>query len=575
MLMVVARDWLIFAAVVLGGGAALAPVRNMADSLEAWCTGIAWALGTTALGVFAVFAMGLPNGWFSVPLLMIGLVAVIRRRRVAGLAADPAVREAFWCWTLLSLWGLALLACVFSFSGGVWMGDWEEHYQRPLLHLRLRAEDAEFRQLFTLPARPPLANLADAALLWLTDASFARHQVFMFLLNSLAFLPAALFCRTLGGGRASTAWMAWMLMLNPLFLQNATYPWTKLITAFFVLTGLHVLLARPAVSQRTVGGFALLMLGVLTHYSACVWLLVFAAAWILGQRARWIERGFWTANLKAALAGGLLLLPWIGYTLTHYGWGATLGSNTTVRTGSEFTWGENLLNTVPKLWNTLVPHPLRNFDRTLITQANPWTWLRDHLFYIYQVNLFFAVGTAGLILLAWTARQPRDQEPDPRRRIWWIALPATLVLGTAVHGYVDVWGLVHICLIPLVLLGVALAASRLPGLIRSRTAPWILGGVAAGWALDFYLGIALHYAGQALQLGRAPGEKLLDYVQGLSPVARYNFWQKVRLGQDYLAEQINVPWWWIIALLGSVAGAVLLRAWRLSRTDGTNQTNPS
>jgi hypothetical protein len=575
MLLAVARDWLIFAAVVLGGGAALAPARSNPDRLEAWCTGIAWALGVTALGVFAVFAAGLPNGWIAAPLLALGVVAAVRRREIAGLAADPAVREAFWCWTLLSLWGLALLACVFSFSGGGWMGDWEEHYQRPLLHLRLRAEDAEFRQLFTLPARPPLANLADAALLWLTDAGFARHQVFMLLLNSLAFLPAALFCRTLGGGRASAAWMAWMLMLNPLFLQNATYPWTKLITAFFVLTGLHVLLARPADSRRTVAGLALLMLGVLTHYSACVWLLVFAAAWILGQRARWTERGFWTANLRAALAGGLLLLPWVGYTLTHYGWGATLGSNTAARTAAHFTWGQNLLNTVPKLWNTLVPHPLRDFDRAFIAQANPWTGLRDHLFYVYQSNLFFAVGTAGLILLAWIALQPRRHAPDPRRRIWWIALPAAVVLGTAVHGHVDEWGLVHICLIPLVLLGVALAASRLPGLIRSRAAPWILGGAAVGWALDFYLGLVLHYAGQALQLGRAPGENLLDYVRGLAPAARHNFWQKVKLGQDFLAEQTDVSWWQILALLGAVAGAVLLRAWRLSRTDGPDRTNPA
>jgi 4-amino-4-deoxy-L-arabinose transferase-like glycosyltransferase len=33
-----------------------------------------------------------------------------------------------------------------------------------------------------------------------------------------------------------------VLMLNPLFLQNATYPWTKLQAAFFILSGLYFFL---------------------------------------------------------------------------------------------------------------------------------------------------------------------------------------------------------------------------------------------------------------------------------------------------------------------------------------------
>ncbi|HVS52011.1 MAG TPA: hypothetical protein VHD62_06615 [Opitutaceae bacterium] len=566
MLLVLARDWLLFAATVLVGGAALAPPRS-ARALEAWCVGIATALGVLGLGVFVTSTAALGDRWFFSGFVALAVVAVLRRRTIAAIFSDAEVREAALNWALVTAGGIFVLGCIVSYNGGAWMADWEEHYQRPLIFLRLRPEDELFRRLSPMTARPPLANLADAALLSITGAGYARHQVFMLLLNALAFLPAALFARTLGGGRGAIAWLAVLVLVNPMFLQNASYAWTKLITVFFVLTALHVLLTGENTPARVVTAFGVFALAVLAHYSACVWLLAFGGAWLVLQRSRARAGEFRKTLVCAALVFAALLAPWLAFAVARYGLGATFGSNSTVATGSHFTWWQNLLSVGPKLWYTLEPHTLRTIDRHFVAQANPWTLLRDNYFYLYQSNLFFGIGTPALVVLAALVfrRGPWPQLASPR--VWWIAVPVVIVLGTAVHGHIDEWGVAHICLQPLILLAIALAAARLPDVFQRRR--WLAGFFVAALALDFSLGIALHYAGTALALNRDAYANLGAYLASLSNIARYNLESKIRLNQDFFADEFGVPWPVCLAALVGVVLFAAARAWRLSRAEAT------
>jgi hypothetical protein len=558
------RDWLLFATVILGGGAALAPDRRNFDALESWCVGIAAAVAILAGAVFVTFAAGLPPAGISAGFLALAAVAWVRRSRLVALARDQSVRDTFAAWLLVSGGALALATCIFSYSGGLWMGDWEEHYQRPLQLLGVKITPEILRHLCPVyfTSRPPLANLAESAFLWLTGPAFARHQVMLLLLNSLAFLPAAAFARTFGGGRAAAPAAACLFLLNPAFLQNATYAWTKLIVAFFVLLGLHVLFTREQDRSRTILGFALLTLGVLTHYSACVWLLVFGGVWLVAARAQWRLPAFCRTVALSAAVFAAVLAPWLAYAVARYGLTATLASNTSATTAAQFTWWENLASTVPKLWATLVPHTFRSFDHSLLAQTNPWTLFRDQVFYVYQSNLFFAAGTPTLLAMLWPLLR-RTAPPLPR--VWLIALPIVIVLGTAVHGHIDYWGLAHICLQPLVLLGLAVAAARLPDLLRGPAARVLAALLALAAVADSVLGIALRYAGTALQLNRAPGENILAYAKSLNVVAQHNLWQKVRLGQDWVADAFPLPWWHALAVFAALTVFLALRAHRLAR----------
>lgn len=559
------RDWLLFVIAVCGGGMALAPApRDDLTPAEAWCTGVAFAVGLLGGAVFAVYVSGVGLGWIGGGYVVLAGAALMRRGSVAALCRDATVRELLSAWALASVILLVLVATVASYSGGAWMIDWEEHYRRARLFLHLQSEDAEFRRFFPFTARPPLANLADAALLWATGAAFARHQVHMLLLNSLAFLPVALFARSLGGGRASIAATAAGVLLLPLFLQNATYPWTKLITAFFVLAGLHLLLARAETRRRVVLGFALLTLGMLTHYSACVWLLAFGGAWLGSNGAHWREPAFRRTVGLAAATAAALFLPWLGYCIIHYGVVTTFVTNSTVTGFARMGLAENLAAIGQKLWYTIVPPVGRIRELAVFAQANPWTRFRDAAFTFYQTNLVFAFGTPTLALLAatWVHRDWRPQVPHGR--IWLWALPAVVVLGIAVHGTVEVLGVAHICLQPLVLLGLALAASRLPRVLADGGARSLRVLVAALAAVDFALGIALHYAGCALQLGRGDGMTLAAYAAGLDPVAQFNLNRKLVGGQPFLSDLVPVPWWAAQAVLLAVVVLQLARARRLA-----------
>ena len=243
----------------------------------------AWAIA------WAVFVSGCPlAGYDSLPVLAFGFLA-LGWRGAARLLRDGAARDLVAGQLLVTGWCLVWLAFVKNHSGGAWTGDSYEHWERALFFLREWPRNRLFIGLFELPARPPLANVLTAAFLQMTRIDYAHYQVVTTILCSLAYLPVGLLAGRFGGGRAARI-AAVIVMANPLFLQNATYPWTKLPAAFFILAALYFFLRvrdRDGTERRNGIVCALLLAGaVVTHYSAGPYAVVLAAAWIgLGWQA--------------------------------------------------------------------------------------------------------------------------------------------------------------------------------------------------------------------------------------------------------------------------------------------------
>jgi hypothetical protein len=118
-----------------------------------------------------------------------------------------------------------------------------------------------------------------------------------------------------------------------------------------------------------------------------------------------------------------------------------------------------------------------------------------------------------------------------------------------------------------VFLGVALTAAQFPNIVSRSTTRLLALLLAVGAITDFVFGLALHFAATALQLNRAPGQDILSYVGTLNRAAGYNLWQKLRLGQDWVADLFPVPWWHALALFGALALLLGLRARRLTVRD--------
>src|SRR5271170_3715246 len=200
--------------------------------IAAW--GIAWA----------VFISGAPLwGYALLPLVAAAGIALTSAslRGAAGIVRDPGARELVFGQLIVTGWCVGWLGFVRSHSGGAWTGDSYEHWERALFFLHRWPAYRLFIDQFEMPARPPLANVLTAAFMQMTRIDYAHYQLITTVLCSLAYLPVGLLAGRFGGRRAARI-AAVLVMLNPLFLQNATYPWTKLLAVFFILTGLYFFL---------------------------------------------------------------------------------------------------------------------------------------------------------------------------------------------------------------------------------------------------------------------------------------------------------------------------------------------
>jgi hypothetical protein len=165
------------------------------------------------------------------------------------------------------------------------------------------------------------------------------------------------------------------------------------------------------------------------------------------------------------------------------------------------------------------------------------------------VIVAIALATYALARICTNARAG-GPSPSPEQRFWrWFVFVVPL-LAIAAQDRSSEFGVTHICLQPLTLLGVTLVAAALPELPR-----YIRALVAAGAAVDFLLGIFLHFSLQHAD----------PHAAGLLDQAVANWSEKQAAGLTFVGDHLAG----VALLLQSalVAGAVVLVVllWRFSQ----------
>lgn len=520
-------------------------------------------LTCAVVSLLAVFLVGwaayvwrLPHATFWIlPAIAIANLS-LGWRSVVATARAAEVRELLFGQMLVSGWCLGWLALVVTYSGGGWVGDWFGHWQRAQFFLQHGPPDVLFNGFDPLTSRPPFANVVVGVFLVLSRNTFAAYQLTLTLFSSLVFLPAAALAIRWRDARAARV-LALLFLVSPLLVQNATFAWTKLPAACFTLAGLYWFLrVRDGDSPRA-GLLCGVSLGaaLLTHYSAGPAVVVLAVAWLLRGKTLRGSRAWWRDTLVAAAAGCAVLLTWFGWTLSVYGARGTFLTNTSV-TDQAGSRAEQLTTVGLNVRDSIVPYFLRAIDRSMIAQSSPWGALRDQWFVLYQVNLLFAFGSLGWIVVAAAAtRRARFAAPSLRHG-WILATTAFVVLGIAVHAGRDHWGLAHICLQPLVLLGLALLAADWDALSLAwrRIA-------LAGAGIDLALGIALQFGAESLLLDQwlAPGRSGAETIASYSAAAGINLRAKRQGGWTFFGDSFLGLELAVIAFLLLVGGVAILR----------------
>ncbi|MEO5959672.1 MAG: glycosyltransferase family 39 protein [Opitutaceae bacterium] len=536
-------------------------VQSLAlDPLEKFTASAALSLLGVFLVAWAVYVWALPASLFwTLPVLAVVGLAVGHRSFIAAFR-DADARTAVASQAIVTAWCMGLLALVLDYSGGGWTGDWWGHWQRARFFLEHGPRDILFNGFDPLTSRPPLVNIILGVFLRLTRDDFAHYQIAMTVLSSLAFLPAALLTRRFGGGYA-IATTTVLFMLSPLFAQNATFAWTKLPTAFFILAGLYFFLRVHDVDRPPAAPvlFAVsLAAGLLAHYSAGPYAVVLAVAWLAFGWRRRGEAAWWRSTAVAAVAGGLVLATWFGWCLANYGVKGTLLTNTSVTDNAQGLTAQLQVMAL-NVRDTLVPHFLRDIDFAFISQQSPWGWWRDWFFQLYQVNFFFAFGSVAwaaiLVALARTVRSASFAS----RAFWLWFVAGNALLGIAVHGGRDTWGLAHICLQPLVLLGLAFLAARWATL--GQTWQRLL---VAGAALDFSLGIALQFGTENFAFDRwfTPQRSIAEAFLSYSQVTIMNIQAKHQVGWVFFGDLFAAQAPLVAGVLAALLLLALVRAGR-------------
>lgn len=548
---------LLFVTLLLGLGWPLATRWTVSATDQLLTSAVLSLLVIFGFG-WIVYVYALPHAlfWALPALALAGLVHGRRSLRAAWL--DAAFRDLLVGQALVTAWCVGWLALVVTYSGGGWMGDWFGHWQRAQFFLQHGPTDVLFNGFDPLTSRPPLANIVVGVFLALTRNTFASYQLVLTLFSSLAFLPAAALAARWSNA-ASARRLALLFLVSPLVVQNATFAWTKLPAACFTLAGLYFFLRARDRDLRSAALLCGVSLGaaLLTHYSAGPAVVVLAAAWLLGGKTRWGTSSWWRETLVVATAGTAVLTTWFGWTLSVYGARGTFLTNTSV-TDQAASRTAQLTTMVLNTRDSIVPYFLRTVDPSLITQSSPWGALRDRWFVLYQVNVLFAFGSLGWLVIAVAAFRRAASTAPTRQNAWIAGLVAFVVLGIAVHAGRDTWGLAHICLQPFVLLGLAFLAvewEALPGFWR-----WI---AMAGAAVDLVLGIALQFGAQSFLLDQwlAPGRSAAETIGSYSAAAIINLRAKRQGGWTFFGDGFLGFEYAILAflLLVGVVAALRLR----------------
>lgn len=540
-------------------------------------------VAAAAAGVTVLYLFGLVSYWASLPQAArylpipaaLGLLAW-HWRSCREVVNDPAARSMLGAWCLVAAWSLGLLALVESYSGARWVGDWAEHHDRARHFLAQRPAHQPILGIEALPARPPLANVATGVLLGVAGDDFATYQIVSTLLSSLAFLPAWLWARRFAAGRpeAATALLTVLFILNPSVAENSTFAWTKLPTVFFILSGLYFLvpgvIRKGPERARLAGGFALLAAGFLAHYSAGPYLVALVLAYAWGHRVEWNTGAFWRSSLAAALPAATLLATWFGWAIMRFGFAGTFLSNTSITESGVRSVADFFREKSFNLASTIVPHVFHSVDLGFIAQASSAGYWRDYFFLLYQVNLPLLCGSAGAILILWLlVREWRETRPDPIRAFWAWFIGCTVVLGTAANGGVNEFGIAQLCLQGLSVLGLAWLAGRI-----GRLPAWTRGLLAAGVAIDFLLGIALHFYlqsrhGSLVAFRQDNGATVFHELGG---GARANLRLKDLLGDEFVGDW-PIPHFAVVGILACLLVLALMRLGRAFRSASSLATS--
>jgi hypothetical protein len=478
----------------IGGGIGIAR-RLFSQSTLVLATSVGISGVFLYLAAGAIYLLGISWQWGFAITALCALAMAIEWRELRRWWKDPAARSMLIGWLLIEIW--IVLANLEIRHFAIWIGDWVEHYERALFFLQHWAMSQQVYGPYAITARPPMMNLIEALFMGQSGSGYEFYQV------AAGFLNAALYVAVAGlaidwGGKRMGGLVAALMALSPWFVQNATYPWTKLFCAFYAVLGIwfywRAISDEAAAESSRLKVMSLLMLtaGCLVHYSAAI-VAVFIVFHDLFKH--WPQ---WRRIVFSWAICGLLMVTWVGWVCATFGWRGATGNTTTVYEAQRNSATVLAKNIAENAAYSLIPRAILDPAATMhIVRSDEFFWskFRDVIFLAYEPGLLLAWGVGGMVAMGWMLENARRE----RGKIFWIGLVSWIYVGgllvcTPPSYYLG--GVAHVLLQPVVWVGLAWLVSRSGRMPRWLLHVWWFGIFLDACWLMLHIGLegrVLHY----------------------------------------------------------------------------------
>lgn len=494
---------------------------------------IACSQGVTLAAMYLVslgtLAVGTSSGAvLAITLLVLSLVAyLLARRRGVYLFSTESHRSyiIFLMVYFHAVFTAAIIPDIFlyyttGFAGNDWLGFYEVagfysgNGVEPGIHPM---------------SRTPLYYIAQGAFMSLFGSSLWAYQISNALLNTAFFVSVYLLVRRLYGERAGLLGLL-LLFFSPFIFKNVMHPFSKMLTAYFVVLAVYFYLKMRADGGRSLNDCVLCgLFSGLAYLSHQLGLLVMAGM-MLDYLLRRIDLG--RRALAVALPAISVILPWYLWGIWRYGAGAFSSNPPVFQTGLLFWLYSRLHDT----FTTFFPLEFAYYLYRLVAGSFLFDKLFDSAlsFYFHTLPGALSLTIAVVLLSRWRKLPEEISSHASMRNIVMVSLVGGVLVHPAVFLYNH--GVAMAALGPFIPLLVVLL---LPSIEASKKLMLVALGVASEFLITTWAQFAVIFLG-------------IKKIPVLSPQT-YAALQGLVDAREFVGE-----WWVLFLLLVVLIEALLL-----------------
>lgn len=322
------------------------------------------------------------NVVFLIPIILISIIILLIKSAVTR--QELFQLGAFFCCFIIVVFFQTFLPI---YSGGLWSFDWWEHYQRSIFYLDKLPLSTHFGP-YLLTARPPVFNVVSFFFQSFIGRDFWQFQIISTLLNVTLLLPCYLLVKQFSQKKSAFlfAFVTLFFLLNPSFIIETTFTWSKAITASYVLLGLYCYLRFFITTTASYLFFTALFLGIgqLTHYSATPYIIIIFSHLLFKTvttiSVPWKKLGIFTGIFF------LTICSWYLWAIANFGLHETFFGNTTFQQNYS-TVQQLLYKEINMTSKTLLPLLSPGYMHYINTQSSLWVKIYDGTFAIYATTV--------------------------------------------------------------------------------------------------------------------------------------------------------------------------------------------